>query len=48
MRLDLKLEERAPMANTLWIRRAVADGIRRRLVPSAFTLCATISPLTVS
>jgi len=22
----------------------VADGVRRRLVPSAFTLCATIRP----
>ena len=42
MRLDFELEERSPMANTLWFRRAVADrGVRRRLVPSAFTLCAT-------
>jgi hypothetical protein len=32
------------MANTLWFRRAVADGVRRRLVPSAFTLCATTRP----
>jgi hypothetical protein len=44
MPLDLKLEERAPMANTLWFRRAVADGICRRLMPSALTLCATIRP----
>jgi hypothetical protein len=44
MRLDLKLEERAPMTNMLWSRRAVAHGIRRRLVPSAFTLCATTRP----
>jgi hypothetical protein len=32
------------MAKTLWIRRAVADGIRRRLMPSAFTLRATFRP----
>jgi hypothetical protein len=42
MRLGFELEERFPMANELWVRRAIGEGVRCRRIPSAFTLGATI------
>jgi hypothetical protein len=41
--LGFELEERFPMANELWVRRADrGEGIRRRVTPLTSPLCATI------
>jgi hypothetical protein len=42
MRLGFELEERFPMANELWVRRAIGEGVRCRRTPLAFALGATI------
>jgi hypothetical protein len=42
MRPGFELEERFPMANELWVQRAIGEGVRCRRTPSAFALGAMI------
>jgi hypothetical protein len=42
MRLGFELEERFPMANEPWVRRAIGERVRCRRTPSALALGATI------